>query len=128
MSAENLLKILTLPALFILECLSYIRANAIHLRTHSDNHGYETRNRTEPIPKFCRLSKSQRNAEYKAIKFYNKVPSEFEIKFYNKVPSEFELLATGRFRSLIKGFLVARAFYSCEEFLACEMVLKDFSL
>ncbi|KAK9694736.1 hypothetical protein QE152_g33317 [Popillia japonica] len=110
------LKILTLPALFILECLLYIKASANRRRTHSNNHGYETRNRTELLPKFCRLSKTQRNAEYLAI------------KFYNKLPSEVKLLPAGRFRSHIKGFLVARAFYSCEEFLACEMVLKDFNL
>lgn len=52
-------QILTLPCLFILSCLKFVKENIQHFPIHSDVHQYSTRNCKNIVKENVRLTKSQ---------------------------------------------------------------------
>lgn len=71
------LGILTLPCVFILECVLYVRRNEEIFRTHRDIHGHHTRFRDNLVPAYWRLKRCQDGPGYWAIKFFNILPQNF---------------------------------------------------
>ncbi|KAJ8949425.1 hypothetical protein NQ318_007525, partial [Aromia moschata] len=67
-------KILTLPCLYIFQCLLYIKSNIQHYTRHNQIHKYPTRNKEKVNPNFHRLSRSRYGPSYYGIKFYNTLP------------------------------------------------------
>lgn len=97
------LNILTIPCLFIYECIKYIHLNKHSFSSHSDNHNYNTRYNKNLITKFSRLSKSQNSLNFYCVKFYNKIPAH--------IKNDKNCLL------LTKNYLLQNAFYSLDEFL-----------
>lgn len=99
------LSVLTLPSIFIMQNLLYIKSNLHLYRAHMNIHQYETRNRSDILPDFWRLKRCQSGPGYWAIKFFNKLPKEVkDLPLYN-------------FKKRVYGILAGNAFYSQHEFL-----------
>lgn len=99
------LNILTLPCMYILQCLSYIRANLPQFPGHADVHDYNTRHRHNILPDYHRLSRTRRGSDYYCVKFYNALP----------VP--IRALDTRVFLIRVKAYLINSAYYSFDEYL-----------
>lgn len=99
------LNILTLPCIFILECLVHIKKNEHLLIRHCDVHNYKTRNNNNIKPNFHRLLKTRDGSGYKGI------------NFFNALPDAIKTLNINHFKSKLKLYLKQKAFYSTEEYL-----------
>lgn len=99
------LKILTIPCIYILQCLVYIRRNIDKYSRHGDQHSYHTRTRDDILIKFLRLRRSREGSMYYGPKLYNALP-----------PAVRELELTV-FKKKIRSLLLARAYYSIDEFV-----------
>lgn len=100
------LNIMTLPGLFILECLLYAKKN-IQPVTHGDLNKYNTRQADMWYTPFHRLVKTRNGPDYLCY------------KFMNKLPVEIKTLNVKDFKCKIKKYLLDKAFYSCDDFLTC---------
>lgn len=99
------LNILTYPSMYIFHCLMFVKENISQFCSHSDVHGYATRNRYDIVPEFHRLGRTRRGTDYYCIKFFNVLPAcirELEEK---------------QFRIKIKNYLMLKAFYSLDDYL-----------
>lgn len=99
------LNILTLPCIFILECLIYIKKNEHIFNRHTDVHNYETRNNNNVVPNFYRLSRARDGTGY------------YCIKFFNVLPEAIKQLSLNQFKIKLKAYLKSKAFYTFEEYL-----------
>ena len=99
------LQILTLPCIYILKCLLYVKTNLHLYKQHSDYHSYFTRNKDALCPRSIRLSKSKNAAEYYSVKFFNKLPVPVQ---------ELEIVC---FKKRIKNFLLGKAYNEFSEFI-----------
>lgn len=100
------LKILTLPSVYILQCLLYIKEHASNYTSHNEVHSYSTRNNNNIYPNFLRLSKTRNGPNYYALKFFNYLPAKVkELDFKS-------------FKNTIRAYLMTSAFYNFEEFLS----------
>lgn len=73
-----ILGILTLPPIYILQCLS---------TAHGDVHSYPTRNSTNLVPNRLRLHRSRSGTTYYRVKFSNMLPRgvrHFDEKHFKK--------------------------------------------
>lgn len=103
------LGVLTLPSIYILQCLLYVREN-LHLFDESaDFHAYNTRYRSDLRAPYYRLERCQRGPFYNAVKAYNKLSSD--IKYLNLLT----------FKKRTKKFLIIHVFYTFDEFLNCDV-------
>lgn len=102
------LSILTLPCVYILQCLLYIKENEVNFTTHSQIHRYPTRNCDKININFLRLKQTQVGTNY------------YGITFYNVLPPHVKQLDLKTFKMLIKKLLLRNAFYSFEEFLEAD--------
>ena len=68
------LGILTLPSLYILENLLYVKGNAHLFSAHRDVHAYPTRNKDNLMPIYWLLKRCQNGPGYWAVKFFNVLP------------------------------------------------------
>lgn len=102
--------ILTLPSLYILECLTYIKTNLSNYPTYFNQHDHNTRTKHNIITPYYRLSKSQNGPNYLAIQMFNKLPSNIK-----------NIENLNIFRNIIKSFLIGKAFYHYKEFLECDI-------
>ena len=100
------LRILTVPSLYILECLLHIKRNINLYQTHEDKHNYNTRNRNNLLPNYCRLKRCQSGTSY------------WGIKFFNVLPEELKLLPLVQFGNKIKNKLIDTALYSFNEYFS----------
>ena len=66
--------IMTLPFLYVLTCLRYVRKNIINFRTHSQIHSYTTRNNVNLYKNKCKYSTTQHSFEYNSVIFFNLLP------------------------------------------------------
>lgn len=98
------LRILTTPCVYILQCLLHIKQNLNTYQTHLDLHNYPTRTNTNLVPDFSRLERARNGTRYLAIKFYNLLPTNIKV------------LGISQFKIKIKKYLMAKAFYSYEEY------------
>jgi hypothetical protein len=72
----NKLKILTLPCLYILRCLQYIKNNPDQYKKLKSFHNYSTRKSDYSFDVF-RLNRSRHGLNFYSIKFYNVLPHVF---------------------------------------------------
>ena len=70
------LKILTLPSVYILQWLMFIKEHESNYTSHNDVHRYCTRNRNNIYPSYLRLSKSRNGINYHAIRFFKHLPKK----------------------------------------------------
>lgn len=97
------LKILTLPSLYVQQCLIAIHKNKSSYTLNSDIHDYNTRNsHLLHTPRF-RLHRSAMNS--------------ISVQLYNRLSVTTRLLSMNNFKNAIKNFLIQRAFYSIEEYM-----------
>lgn len=99
------LRILTLPALFILECALMVRKNPQIFITNEEIHNYSTRQKYKIHMSAVKSSQVQSGPRYTCTKIYNKVPVEIR-----NVDSDVQ------FKSALKDFLTTRPYYSTEEY------------
>ena len=67
------LHVLTIPSLYIYNCLVFIREHASDVTLRSDIHSHYTRRAHDVQIPYHRLCKTQQSVEYQAIRFYNKL-------------------------------------------------------
>lgn len=99
------LRILTLPSIFILENLLYVKRNIDTYTTHGNVHQYNTRGRENIRPHYCRLKRSQDG------------PSFFGSKFFNILPVAVRDLPMNQFKTYVINILVNKAYYNINHFL-----------
>lgn len=99
------LRILTLPSLFILENLLYLKDRTEQYSRHEEQHSYNTRNKGNLIPNSLRLERCRTG------------PNSLVIQFYNKLPGIIKELPKAQFKTRVREILLRNVFYSCDEFL-----------
>lgn len=99
-------KILTLPCLYVLQSIMYIKANEMDYQTFP--HAYSTRGKDSFVVPFHRLKRSREATHYHGLLFFNKLPNCFRV------------LSPAQLKKSIKDILIENAFYSIEEFLSFE--------
>lgn len=99
------LNILTLPCIFILASLNYVKKSISNYQFCCEQHSHDTRKKTDIRIPHARLHKS-------CISTTNLGP-----KFYNKLPDHIRTLNKQDFSKQIKAYLLKQAFYSVGEFL-----------
>ncbi|KAG8271204.1 hypothetical protein J6590_108210 [Homalodisca vitripennis] len=99
------LNILTVHSLYILECVMYVRTYQSKFKIHCETHTYNTRNKKElVIPRHN-------------LEFYTKKTSYAGIKFFKSIPKTITRVEDiKKFKSMLKDYLIRKAFYSFEEF------------
>ena len=96
--------ILTLPCIYILECLVHIQSNRDSYKTQEEIHNYPTRQRNNIRIEYTRLLHSRN-----AYNYYGPL-------FHNKLPHHIKNLQLGKFKSIVIKFLTKKAFYSFNEY------------
>lgn len=97
-------RILTLPALYILECLCHVHKNKGNYLTGSTIHSHETRRRDDLRLPQVTMHLTSRDVDWEGIKYYNHLPPS--IKSMNSV----------LFKKTIKKYLIEKCFYNTSEF------------
>ena len=100
------LDILTVPSIYICQCLVYIKNNLQYFEMNSDHHDHDIRSGSDLKVPYCRFKRSQRGPNYNAV------------KLFNKVPKDIRLLPINNFQSSIRKFLAMNGFL---HFLDCNM-------
>ena len=96
--------ILTVPCLYILQCLVHMKENSHNYTTHENMHDHLTRNRSHICTDYHRIDKIKTG-----ISFY--AP-----KMFNLLPPSVKLLSKKKFTATIKQYLTQKCFYSIDEF------------
>ena len=99
------LKIMTLPCIYIFECLTYLKSNIQEYRKHSDDHLYDTRRNADLVLRYRRTERARDGINH------------YSIKFYNVLPNHIKTLPDRVFKCKIKEYLINKAFYSHTEYL-----------
>nr|CAI5846940.1 unnamed protein product [Callosobruchus analis] len=99
------LNILTLPSLYILSCLTYVKNNLGAYRYHSEFLDHNTRYR------------GNINVEYLRLKRTCISVNHFGPMFHNKLSEHIRNLEMKQFCKLVKNYLLSKAFYSFQEYL-----------
>ena len=107
-NAFTKLQILTLPSVYILECVLYGLENCGAFRTHAEVHQHNTRNRDKLYVDYNRLTKTQKG------------PLHMSQLFLNKLPPEARGMPKNDLKISLKRFLMKKAFYNVNEFLNCK--------
>lgn len=100
------LQLLTLPCIYILEVLIYVKNNINLFVPNNYNHNYNTREGNNLMIPLHNLSKYEENPRYMGILLYNKLPHQF--KNINNIQT---------FKKEVKTFLINNCFYSVKEYL-----------
>lgn len=98
------LGILTIPSLYVLSCLLYIRENVDSYSLCSNVHEHSTRHNNKLYTRKCRYAATQNYFEVTAV------------KLFNSVPINLRSLDTKIFKSRIKRILTANPLYTVSEF------------
>lgn len=101
-------KILTLPSLYILEVLKFVKNNIDKFNTQNMFHNYSTRHGSDLQYDRHRLELYKSNPYYMGSVLYNKLSANIR-----------NIVNVKKFVSTLKSFLVANTFYSVEDFLNC---------
>ena len=99
------LEILTLPGIYIFECLIFMFKNKDKFCQYELHHDHQTRFSGYSVPQH-RLTSTEKTTTYSCIKFFNKLPNEL------KCQTDFKLYKKGVF-----GLILNIEPYSVEEFL-----------
>ena len=96
--------LLTLPAMYILDCLLYVKKNLSDFTLCSQKHNYSTRQKDNLFIKYNNFSRTLNSFEVVALKLYNFLPCSIkELKFNS-------------FKSKMKGVLLENPVYRTNEF------------
>jgi len=98
-------KILTLPSLYILNVVRWIKNNEDSFTKNNEVHEYLTRNKENIHLRFQRLTVAQNSPEYMGAKIFNSLPQRIQQIQKKKILRE-ELL----------NYLLERPYYNLEEF------------
>lgn len=98
------LQIMTLPCIFIYNCLIFVKTDHHSFARNSEFHTYDTRNKNNLLIPHHRVTQTQQPINYLAI------------KLFNKLPNEIKSLPFSKFKTTIKVILVKYAFYSVREY------------
>lgn len=96
--------IMTLPSLYIYQCLIFAHSHKPSFLMHSNLHDYNTRSKDHIYINFHRLSKTQTGVNYNAPKMYNKLPTPIKD------------LSLPNFKIKLKQYLIKKCFYSYSEY------------
>lgn len=98
--------ILTLPSIYILKCLTFVKQNLHIFQKSNENHSYNTRHGDLlSIPK-------HRTTTFKLSPLYNC------IILYNSLPNEIKCITRyENFKKAVKQFLLVNAFYTVTEYI-----------
>lgn len=96
-------RILTLPSLYIYNCLMFIRSNIGSFARHCDVHSHDTRSSDMLLGQWSRIQ----------ITKSNKVLTEL----FNLLPVDVQRLEMKSFKRRVHAFLIEGAFYSISEFM-----------
>ena len=99
------LNILTLPCVYILACLVYVKRNIDSYNLCLEHHNHNTRNKNNMDLKFLRLKKSRISTNY------------FGPKIFNKLPEAVRNLEEKSFAKIVRKYLLKKAFYSVQDYL-----------
>nr|CAI5820161.1 unnamed protein product [Callosobruchus analis] len=102
--------ILTLPSVYILDCLMYVKRNISNYSKNLDFHSYQTRYRNNIVIPYSRVQRARDGHNF------------YGIKFYNLLPELVKSLSTEHFKRKLKVYLKQKAFYSI-----CDFIDNDFS-
>lgn len=91
--------------MLVLSSVIHIKKNEKKFFGHGDMHDHLTRGRGDLVAIQCRITKSQKRPESKAIKLYNQLP---------RSTTQISLL---KFKKVIKKHLMVSAIYGFEEYL-----------
>jgi hypothetical protein len=98
-------KILTVPSLYILETLYFIKKHSTHLKSNEQPYDYNTRGKTN-------YHKLSHNASQ-----YQKSVTNMGVKLYNCLPNRLNTLTSVNiFKYEVKRILLENAFYTVHEF------------
>lgn len=104
------LKIMTLPSLYIYECIlfanEYLLNQTGQLRQNKEIHTHNTRNKNNIHMSQCRTTLYQKSVSHITVQLYNCLPSDLKSQRQKNV-----------FKHKLKSFLVEQCFYSVKEFL-----------
>ncbi|KAJ8978948.1 hypothetical protein NQ317_018423 [Molorchus minor] len=95
---------MTLPGIFIHQCIMYAKENE-RLGRNASFHMYNTRNKNDLNIPYHRLKRTQQPVNYDSIVLYNKLP-------YHLKES-----TTNQLNIALKKILINNTFYSVQEFL-----------
>lgn len=101
------LNMLTVPCIYILEVLLFVKQNMDKFVTNNNYHDYDTRNGANLCLPNHNLSVYENNPSYLGIKLYNKLPDNI------KTLNNFKI-----FKNTVKSFLITNSFYSVDEYLS----------
>jgi len=99
------LGILTLPSIFIMECLVYAHKENLRYPKNCDFHNYGTRQRDKLHMYYCRTKGEQTATTFWAIRLFNKLPNEI-----TELPLK-------KFKTTVHKILKNNIFYSLDEFM-----------
>lgn len=99
------LRIMTLPALFILECSLMVKRKPEMFLRNEEIHQYQTRQRSNIHVNQVSSSLTRNGPKFLCTKIYNKLPSRIK-----------EIVDVNLFKSTLKDYLSGRPLYSIQEF------------
>lgn len=100
-------KILTLPAIFIMEAVLFVIDNPGHFKTNQEAHSRNTRNKLSYRPKTNLLEVGRQNVLYLGPILYNRLPSNLKALVQNR----------NSFKRGLKSFLLLHSYYTIDKFL-----------
>lgn len=106
-------KILTLPCIYALECITYVKNNMPLYNRNKDYHNHLTRYNNDLRTNNIRLSRAQTGI------------NSYGIKLFNALPNAIKSQPATKFRSTIKQYLIKYAFFTLEDI---ELGFKNFSV
>ena len=98
-------QILTLPSMYILSNLVYVRENIANFDKQSNSHSHDTRCRDNLTTPHIRLTKTFKSHYFQ------------QIKLFNKLPQNVRTLSQSSFKKTVSKWLKQRVFYSIEEYI-----------
>lgn len=98
--------ILTVPSLYILRCLMFIKNNLENFKNTQHEHQYNTRFRNDFQYPRHRLTLYQKTPHYMGRKLFNKLPNNLKI-----------IINENKFKKELKNFLLEKIYYSVDQFL-----------
>lgn len=101
--------LLTVPALYILEALKWIKQREPGIPKTKDIHSHDTRGKENIYTELCRKEKTRRSLENTAKRLFNKLPVTIRNCTYTL------------FVNSVKRILLAHPVYSVDEFLGLEL-------
>lgn len=102
------LGLMSLPSMYIYQCLLYVKRNFYSFKLNSDVHNYNTRKNQNIKQELYIYSKTANSFKNTSVKLFNKLPLSIRSLTYNE------------FKSVIKAILIKNCFYDLNEFIGFE--------